>query len=267
MNGQCLPILMYHSITERPRAATHRLSVAPETFEAQLDLLRRLGCTALSFSAASELLESGQELPERTVVLTFDDGYADFHEHALPVLERHGFTGTLFVTTGWLSDAGEHAAGRPRAPMLSWKQVREVADAGIEIGGHSHSHAQLDQVSDDALRAEVRDCRELLQEAIGQQVETFAYPYGYSSSRVRAAVGASGYRCAAAVTNSLARPHADRLAVPRLTIRRATSMATFERLVRAQDTGRAFLVDRALTCGWTVVRRGRHMTRRAWGDG
>ncbi len=120
MNGRSLPILMYHSIAGRPGAATHRLSVTPEAFEAQLDLLGGLGYTTLTFSAASERLMAGQGLPERPVVLTFDDGYADFHEHALPALQRHGFTATLFVTTGWLADAGAHAAGRPHAPTLSW---------------------------------------------------------------------------------------------------------------------------------------------------
>src|SRR3712207_6045059 len=124
MNRQLLPVLMYHSIAERPGAATRRLSVSPEAFEAQLDVLTRLGVTTLTFSAASVLLAAGEELPERAVVLTFDDGYADFHLHAMRALEKHGFTATLFVTTGWLEDAGPCAAGDPLDRMLSRDQVR-----------------------------------------------------------------------------------------------------------------------------------------------
>jgi peptidoglycan/xylan/chitin deacetylase (PgdA/CDA1 family) len=267
MNRQNLPILMYHSIAERPPAATRRLSVTPEAFAAQMDLLARLGCTTLTFSAAGALLSAGEELPPRAVVLTFDDGYADFAEHALPILERHGATATLFVTTGWVHDAGEHAAGRPLDRMLSWAQLREVATAGIEIGAHSHSHAELDQLPDPRLQAELRVSRALLEEVTGQPVRSLAYPFGYSSRRVRAAVAAAGYEHAAAVANALAEPRADRLAIPRLTVRRSTTLDSFRQLARGRAISRTFLVDRALTHAWAVVRRGRSLAGRVRGHG
>jgi peptidoglycan/xylan/chitin deacetylase (PgdA/CDA1 family) len=261
MNRQVLPILMYHSIAERPGAATRRLSVSPEAFAAQLGVLTRLGVTTLTFSAASDLLASGDELPERAVVLTFDDGYADFRLHAMPALEEHGFTATLFVTTGWIEDAGPHAAGDPLDLTLSWDQVREATAAGIEVGAHSHSHAQLDQLPEAHLQAELRTSRTLLEQATRQPVRALAYPYGYSNRRVRTAVAATGYCYAASVGNEVAAPRVDLLAVPRLTVRRSTTLRTFERIAKAEDIGRTFLVDRALTRGWAVARRGRSLTR------
>ena len=267
MNRPCLPILMYHSITERPPAATRRLSVTPEAFAAQVDLLTRLGATTLTFSEASSRLAAGEALPPRAVVLTFDDGYADFREQAVPVLERHGATATVFVTTGWIEDAGVHAAGRPLDRMLTWAEVREVADAGLEVGAHSHSHAQLDQLPDAQLQAELRTSRALLEEVTGQPVRALAYPFGYSSRRVRAAVATAGYRHAAAVANGLAGPQADRLAIPRLTVRRSTTLDSFERITRGETIGRTFLVDRALTRGWAVVRRSRSLAVRVPGHG
>jgi peptidoglycan/xylan/chitin deacetylase (PgdA/CDA1 family) len=267
MREQVLPVLMYHSIAERPGASTRRLSVSPEAFAAQLDVLRRLGCTTLTFAAAGDLLASGADLPERAVVLTFDDGYADFHEHALREIERHRFAATLFVTTGWIEDSGVHAAGRPLGRMLTWDQVRDVADAGVEVGAHSHSHAQLDQLADRALAAELRDSKTILEEVTARPVRTLAYPYGYSSGRVRAAVAAAGYDHAASVANALARPRGDRLSVPRLTIRRSTDLHTFEQIVRAEGIARTFLFDRVLTSGWAVIRRTRYLAGRALGHG
>jgi peptidoglycan/xylan/chitin deacetylase (PgdA/CDA1 family) len=267
MKEQVLPVLMYHSIAECPGPSTRRLSVSPEAFAAQLDTLRRLGCTTLTFAAAGGLLASGADLPERAVVLTFDDGYADFHEHALPEIERHGFAATLFITTGWIKDSGAHAAGRPLGRMLTWDQVRDVADAGVEVGAHSHSHAQLDQLADRALAAELRDSKTILEEVTARPVRTLAYPYGYSSGRVRAAVAAAGYDHAASVANALARPRGDRLSVPRLTIRRSTDLHTFERIVRGDGVARTFLIDRALTSGWAVVRRARYPAGRVGGHG
>ena len=109
---------------------------------------REAGFTTLTLSElASALAGDARRLPERPVVLTFDDGFADFHRAALPLLRRYGFTATVFVTTGWIADAGRHAAGRSPGRMLCWSQIREAAAAGVEIGAHSHRHPQLDQIA------------------------------------------------------------------------------------------------------------------------
>jgi peptidoglycan/xylan/chitin deacetylase (PgdA/CDA1 family) len=253
-----VPVLMYHSVSEHPPTATRRLSVHPREFDAQLRLLRREGFTAVPFGEYAAALTGGTPLPERTVVLTFDDGYADFHEQALPVLDAHGFTATVFVTTGWLDDAGDDAAGRPLDRMLSWSQVRELDSAGVEIGAHSHSHAQLDQLPSRAVEEELRRSKELLEERTGRQVSTLAYPFGYSSRRVRDAVAAAGYRHAAAVANRMPSARPDPMALPRLTVRRSTDLGLFERIVRGQGIHRAYALDRALTHGWAVGRRTRY---------
>jgi peptidoglycan/xylan/chitin deacetylase (PgdA/CDA1 family) len=207
-------------------------------------------------------LASGEEPPERAVVLTFDDGYEDFHDNALPEIERRGFTATVFVTTGWMADGGVHAAGKPLDRMMTCSQVRAAADTGIEVAAHSHSHAQLDQLADGALHREVWDCKTILEGLIGQPVQSFAYPYGYFSCRARAAVVAAGYRSAAVVSNAIAHPRNDRFALPRLTIRRATDLSTFDRIVRSEGIGWTFVVDRALSTGWKLARRGRSLARK-----
>ena len=137
---------MYHEIAGRQDTAS-RLAVPPEAFASQLAYLRAEGFTTISVAKlASALAGEPGRLPARPVVITFDDGFADFHGAALPVLRRYGFTATVFVTTGWIADAGPHAAGRRPGCMLSWSQIREAAEAGMEIGAHSHTHPQLDQL-------------------------------------------------------------------------------------------------------------------------
>ncbi|MCU1615571.1 MAG: putative xylanase/chitin deacetylase [Frankiales bacterium] len=266
MTQRPFPILMYHSIAERPTRATRRLSVSPAMFARQMQRLAELDYTTMTFSEVGARLTSGAEVPERTVALTFDDGYADFSGAALTVLRRHHFTATVFVTTDWLDDAGESAAGCPLGRMLSSRQLKELVASGIEIGGHSCSHPALDQLGLAELERELRESKDVLEEVIGQPVAALAYPYGYSTGRVRATAAATGYRYGAVVTNACARPPVDPMALPRLTVRRATSIRTFERVIGAHGIRRAFLVDHTLTNGFAVVRHGHHLVRRRCND-
>jgi peptidoglycan/xylan/chitin deacetylase (PgdA/CDA1 family) len=259
------PILMYHAIADTPSRAAQRLSVDPATFTAQLERLRELGFTAVTFAQMVAALQGRLRLPERPVAITFDDGYADFHREALPVLDRQGIPATLFVTTGWLRDAGAHAAGRPPDEMLAWSQVVEAADTRVEIGGHSHSHPQLDQLPTVALRQELRTCKALLEDRLGRAVTSFAYPYGYSNARVRREVQAAGHTAACTVANEMADARHGLYAVPRLTIRRSTSPDLFERIVSGRALAVTFLKDRALHKGWAMARRSRFAVNWALG--
>lgn len=264
--NSAMPVLMYHSVSECPPRSTHRLSVHPDAFDGQLKMLRRRGFTSLTFRDYAAIHERGGELPERAVVLTFDDGYADFHEKALPRLEAHGFTATVFVTTGWLDDAGPDAAGTPLDRMLNWRQLRDLTGAGIEIGAHSHSHPHLDQLPSPRLSTELRHSKDLLESGIDLPVETLAYPFGHFSRRVRAEVVSSGYRYAAAVANAVGDAQSDSLALPRLTVRRSTSPEVFERLISLRGIGRTFVFDRTLTAGFSAVRRVRYASNRLRGN-
>jgi peptidoglycan/xylan/chitin deacetylase (PgdA/CDA1 family) len=260
-----VPILMYHAVAEHPPAATRRLSVSPRSLGEQLAFLVDHGFTGMTFSDLAEGFRAGGVLPERPVVLTFDDGYADFARDAWPVLQYYGFPATVFVTTGWISDAGPYAAGRPLDRTLNWAQIRELAAANIEIGAHSHSHLELDQLGYVPLWRELAGSREILEEGIGAPVRTLAYPYGYSNTRVRHAARAAGYRCAASVRNVRATPSHDRFMLPRLTIRRNTDQRTFAAVVTGSDD-RIFRRDRMITAGWASVRGARRVAKRALGD-
>jgi peptidoglycan/xylan/chitin deacetylase (PgdA/CDA1 family) len=243
---------MYHEIAE-PGQTGSRLAVTPANFAAQLGYLREAGFTAITAAELSARLTGDDgPLPERPVVLTFDDGYADFHTRAMPLLDAYGFTATLFVTTGWELDAGL----RPSAPgrMLSRAQLAEAAAAGIEIAAHTRSHPPLDQLPERQVRDELTTSKRWLEDETGLAVPGLAYPFGYSNDQVRRVAREVGYRYAYAVDNRTAGSADDPFALPRLTVRRATTLPEFRRLAGGRDTLR-LREDRALTRAWSLVRR------------
>jgi peptidoglycan/xylan/chitin deacetylase (PgdA/CDA1 family) len=258
-----IPILMYHSVADDPPASTRSLAVLPGCFELQVSYLVKNGYTGLTFTDLADRLRTGAALPERPVVLTFDDGYADFAREAWPTLRRHNFPATVFVTTGWVADAGLQAAGDPLDSMMSWAQIAVLSDAGIEMAAHSHSHPQLDQLDDAALRHELGHSKALLENATGVPVHSLAYPFGYSSTRVRLAARSVGYRYAASVRNLRATPSEDLFTLPRLTIRRSTDLVTFGAVMSGADV---FRRDRMLTAGYACVRGARRAAKRVLGS-
>jgi peptidoglycan/xylan/chitin deacetylase (PgdA/CDA1 family) len=164
-----------------------------------------------------------------------------------------------------MADAGPDAAGGSLDKMLTRAQVRALAAAGIEIGAHTHSHPELDQLPDAMLRRELGDSRALLEDCIGAPVRALAYPFGYSTPRVRLVARAAGYRRAAGVRNVRATSSDNLFMLPRLTIRRRTNQTDFAAIMAGAD-GRIFRRDRLLTAGWASVRGVRRAGKRVLGN-
>jgi peptidoglycan/xylan/chitin deacetylase (PgdA/CDA1 family) len=252
-----VPILMYHQIARLPESAS-RLAVTLDAFAAQLACLHGEGFTTITVAELRAAAAGGAAaLPDRAVVLTFDDGYEDFHRLAMPLLERYGFTATVFVTTGWIQDAGTLSAPRRPGRMLSWSQIAEAACAGIEIGAHSHTHPQLDQLPGRLLREELHASKAQLEDKLGSRVAGLAYPFGYYSAKVRETARVLDHDYACAVRNVIMNPGSDPLALPRLTIRKSTAMRAFQQIARGSNLQTIFRKDRALTRGWATVRHTR----------
>ena len=265
---QRVPALMYHEITTEPLLPGH-LAVSPAHFAEHIGYLAGGRYTTLRAADLARLRQQGESLPPSPVLLTFDDGFADVHERALPLLAGRGIAATLYVTTGWISDGkGPRAAARqpatslPDTGMLSWGQIGEIAAAGIEIGAHTRTHPQLDQLDPSALHRELTGSKHELEDQLGVAVTGLSYPYGYSSRRVRAAAHAAGYSYALAVGNRLIRGADDQFALPRLTMGRSTGLPDFARIVRGGRLPAEYALYRALTAGWSVVRRARSTLNR-----
>lgn len=189
--------LCYHSIAKDGPAWT---SVGAETFERQLDVLRRLGYRAGRQADLARLL-TGRRPEQPLAFLSFDDGYRDNHTAALPVLQAAGWTGMVFllppaVDTGGPFGWPEVANRRQEHPevmrSLTWSQVEEMAEAGIEFGSHTNTHRLLPQLSDDELREELFESRRRIVDRLGS-CAALAYPFGAWSPRVEQAAAAAGF--------------------------------------------------------------------------
>ncbi len=239
---QNIPILMYHSISSHASPRFRPCIVSPEMFEEHLSYLDQCHYTSVTVTQfVQAMARGGDGLPDRPVVLTFDDGYADFYTQALPALQRHGFTATLYLATAfvggtsrWLQHMGEGTR-----PMLTWDQLAEISASRIECGAHTHTHRPLDMLPPAIVRDEIVHSKELLEEHLGQQVSSFAYPSGHYSARVRQIVRAAGYASACAIKGTLSSLHDDPYALARLAIKPDTGVHA---LATALSKGRGPLV-------------------------
>ncbi|MET9529837.1 MULTISPECIES: polysaccharide deacetylase family protein [unclassified Streptomyces] len=204
-------ILMYHSVAD-PADDPYGITVSPERLDRQLRSLERRGLTGVGVGTLLRARAGGRG--RGLVGLTFDDGYRDFTEHALPLLKRHGCTATLFVLPGRLGGDNDWDPLGPRKPLLTEDGIRAAADAGMEIGSHGLYHQDLTETADGELREETRGSRELLRRITGVEPDGFCYPYGTIDRRAVDAVRDAGYGYGCAIApgplagdHALARTH------------------------------------------------------------
>ena len=176
-HGSAMPmVLMYHSVAPYEQDP-YGITVSPARFERQMRWLRRRGQRGVSMSTLLTAWRAGRA--RGLIGLTFDDGYADFLEYALPVLVKYGFGATTFPVAGLLGGNNDWDPDGPRKPLMTAEQVRQAAGAGIEIGSHGLRHASLPVISAAELAVEAAESRAILRAASGQDVAGFCYPFGH----------------------------------------------------------------------------------------
>lgn len=185
---------MYHSVSESQTPDPYLVRVHPRRLDRQLRLLRRAGFRGVSLREALEAKARGSR--ERLVALTFDDGYADFRERAMPVLERHGMTATVYVVAGRLDMTNDWDADAPQVRLMAAGDIRAAAASGHEIGSHGWTHLRLAGAEAAQLRHEVQASRAMLEDVLQEPVPGFCFPYGSHDDAAVDAVAAAGYRYA-----------------------------------------------------------------------
>jgi peptidoglycan/xylan/chitin deacetylase (PgdA/CDA1 family) len=207
---QLVPILCYHNIGPQTRG---RLLMSVSQFEEQMRYLKREGFHVITLRQFLEFIQLRRQLPRKTVVLTFDDGWRSFKEHAYPILKELRFPATLFIYTDFI---GARIA-------LSWQELRELAQEGFDIQAHSKSHDDMRRKATESeddyarrLQAELVQPLNVLQQRVGQAPKMLAYPYGSHDDEVVKRVRDAGYVAALDV-----RRQGNPSVTPPLTIHRA----------------------------------------------
>jgi peptidoglycan/xylan/chitin deacetylase (PgdA/CDA1 family) len=245
-----VPVLLYHSISSRSAPRDAPWSVTPRQFAAHCEAVAAAGCRSLTVTELAACLRGARELPERPVVLTFDDGYADVLDVAAGLAER-GLAATVYVTTGLLGAPG----------MLHPRALAELAALPtVEVGAHGIRHDRLDELGGPALVAETTGSRAALEDVTQRGVTSFAYPHGAYDRRAREAVIAAGYEAGAAVKNALSHTHDDPFAIARWTVRSGTSVQRIAELIEGRGAPLAWPRERVRT---RAARAGRRLRRAA----
>jgi peptidoglycan/xylan/chitin deacetylase (PgdA/CDA1 family) len=205
---------MYHSISSLENDV-NMMGTPPERFEAQMLYLKRRNLRGVSMRELLRAKSAGDT--KGLVGLTFDDGYEDFLHSAVPVLERLGFSATVFVLVGMLGRANdwEHASNpRPRLKLLKVDHLREVSERGMEIGSHGMTHTNLLGLEPRLLDWEVNDSRRMLCEILSLAVDGFCYPYGSLDDAAVQAVRRAGYAYACGWRTQIDHDNYDLLRAP-----------------------------------------------------
>jgi peptidoglycan/xylan/chitin deacetylase (PgdA/CDA1 family) len=189
-SGVRVPILVYHSVRPSFIGQTRiqrELDVEPAVFDKELSHLEERGYTVITLDALVDNLTKGTLLPSKPVVLTFDDGWGDQYENALPLLEKHRIKATFFVYT--------NALGHKH--FMTWEQIKDLDARGMTIGAHTKTHPYLPKIVDPArLRDEIIGSKKALEQRLGKEVRLFAYPFGHYNEQIISIVKEVGFAAA-----------------------------------------------------------------------
>ncbi len=179
-----IPVLNYHQIND---VDENLLTVSTAEFETQMTWLEEHGYHTITAAELADALEGRGSLPNRPVLITFDDGYIDNYTCAFPILKKHGMKATIFIISEYVSLYPNY---------LTWEQLLEMQAHGIEFGSHTVDHNVLTELSKNSINHELADSKQTLESRLGRRVEFLAYPCGYTNEDIKARVSAAGYRAA-----------------------------------------------------------------------
>ena len=222
-----VPILMYHFVNSRPPAdeLDWSLTTTEADFARQVTYLRCAGYYSITLSQLNDAMHGGAPLPEKPVVLTFDDGYKDAYTNAFPLLRSAGLGGTFGIVTDWV--------GQP--DYVNWDQLREMAAAGMEIASHTTNHPDLGRESDAVVRDQLSRSKGALESQLGVPIAFFIYPAGEPfrsgtferRAQVATMVQEAGYRGALTTRPDMLQDPFSPFALSRVRVAGGTDINTF----------------------------------------
>jgi len=223
-----IPTLLYHHINE---SFVNNITITPRQFEEQLDYLRANSYNVVSLDTALAWLQTGQAVPQKSVLITFDDGYEDFYTAAFPLLQTFNYPATVFPV---IEATGHWNEWNRRAPYiarhLSWPQIEELSRHNITFGCHTLSHHSLVRFDEPQIHHQLKAAQTTLSQKIGQPVTALSYPYGDHNPLTRR-IAAEIFQIAFSVDSGGWDWNTHRFAIRRLKIGPDTTLAQIESML------------------------------------
>lgn len=197
-NDKQIPVLMYHSIADNSKVTDNvskSIILPPEVFKQQMQYLKDNGYTTLTLDELYNFLKYDKPVPEKSVVLTFDDAYEDNYTNAYPILKEFGFRATIFVITGGTDKIGAY---------LTSAQLKEMDTNGIDIQSHTVNHEELDKLSLEKQQETLVQSKQFLEKLLNKKVDYIAYPSGKYNNFTEQAAKNAGYTMAFTINNGWA---------------------------------------------------------------
>jgi peptidoglycan/xylan/chitin deacetylase (PgdA/CDA1 family) len=235
MNSERIPVLMYHRVGNAHNEWEHKYCVSPQRFAEHMQVLARAGWQAVTIDDFFAWLDGKVELPEKSFLLTFDDGFLGVHDHAAPVLTALGWPATVFLVSQLIGQRDAwcetHNPSGATYPLMDVSHIRHLRAHGFSFHSHTRSHADLPTLDDSALHSQLMGARDDLQTLLGEAVDYLAYPYGHYDDRVLRAAQAAGYRAAFSVQPGFNRRDIDHFRLRRLDVFGNDSAAALRRKI------------------------------------
>ena len=221
-----VPILYYHSVLPDAEVTTHNeVTISPEKLKEELMIVKELGYTTITISELTDYLNNNNPIPEKSIVITFDDGYTDNYVHAFPILKELNMKATIFMIASQV-DSGYY---------MSASQLKEMSNYGIDIESHTDNHVYLDKLSYEKQLKELKDSKEKLEKILGKNVTSIAYPYGNYNEDTKRAVIDAGYTLAFTTNKGLAKRTNNKVELNRIYVSSDYSLELFkERLLNTK---------------------------------
>jgi peptidoglycan/xylan/chitin deacetylase (PgdA/CDA1 family) len=233
LKKQSIIILMYHSIDTVIRGGDKRYTCAPKLFEKQMQYLVNQGYCFIPLSEMDSFFNDGKTVPEKSVIITFDDGFEDNYYYAFPILKKFTIPATIFIVSDLLDKTNQWMIneGLDEKKMLSWEKIKEMMQSGIEFGGHSLNHQRLVTLEDDELNNQIVKNKKDMEDSLGCSLISFAYPYGLYNESVLNAVSQAGYKIACSTRSGFNNNNTSPFLLRRLEIKGTDSLFNFKQKI------------------------------------
>lgn len=205
INLKEVPILNYHKVD----VLNHALSVSSQEFEEQMEYLYKNQYKTITPDQLLSYLKYGKELPDKPIMITFDDGYLDNYTNAYPIMKKYGFTATIFIVTNLVGHD-------PR--FMTWDQVREMQENGTVFGSHTVNHKSLTSLTKEQIITEITESRDEMTSQLGKRPKYFAYPTGTYNPDIEDMVRSAGYKAAFTINYGQVGADSDLYALERIPI-------------------------------------------------